>query len=369
MAIGKYGGECVSAHRAFIFDRGGKRRRGVLDDINLVDYTRDRDSMSEGNVTLQGSSCSRQADFLSTIEPRRDELVIFRGDERVWEGPVNRVAWHADKVVIAAHDCFDYILNTPMSQTYSSAYPNVEAVTARIQRILEHEMQVWETLDPPVNLLDHMQIHHFPNEAETTAVTRPFEMTVGEHIQSLARYSGIDFTMVGRSLHVWDVSRSLGRLRTLTEKDFLSEVVITAYGSDLAAAVYVVAQDGRYGSATEASPYYGPWTKILTAYSEEGAEAPTQGELDSQAQRNLNGRLPVPVEVRIPDNSSVRLSETLSINDLIPGVQVPLLATLNARQLSQMQKIDRVRVVENPEKETVSITLTPATKPDSDEEA
>lgn len=368
MAVGMYGEPCIEAHTAFIFDRGGKRRRGVLNDIFEVGWSRDRDSMSEASVVLQGAACSAQAEFLSTIEPRRDELVIFRGSERVWEGPVNRVAWHSDHVEIFAHDCFDYILNTPLSQEYSSAFPAVETVTGRIQRILEHEMAVWEALDPPVNLLGHLNIHHFPNEAETTAVTKPFEMTVGEHIQSLAHYSGIDFAFVGRALHVWDVSRSLGRLRTLTENDFLSEVVITAYGSDMAAAVYVVAQDGRYGSAAETSPYYGPWTKILTAHNEEGTEAPTQAELDSQASRSLNGRIPVPVEVRIPDNSSVRLSDTLSINDLIPGVQVPLLATLNARQLSQLQKIDRVKVTETPNGENVQITLTPATKPDSDEE-
>lgn len=368
MGIGMYGEACIDAHTAYIFDRGGKRRRGTLNDITQISWERDRDSMSEATVTLQGAACSAQAALLASIEPRRDELVIYRGSDRVWEGPINRVAWHSDHVEIAAHDCFDYILNTPLSQTYSSAYPNTEYVTSRVDRILNAELPVWEALDPPVNLLDHVVIHHFPNEARTTAVTNAFEMTVGEHIQALARYSGIDFTMVGRALHVWDVSRPLGRLRTLTENDFLSEVVITAYGSDMAAAVYVVAQDGRYGKAIESSSYYGPWTKILTAYSEEGAEAPTQAELDSQASRNLNGRLPVPVEVRIPDNSSVRLSDTLSINDLIPGVQVPLLATLNARQLSQLQKIDVVKVTEDPDGENIAVTLSPATKPDSDEE-
>jgi len=254
MVVGIYGGPCVTSHHAYIFDRGGQRRRGVLNDINQISWGRDRDSMSEANVTLQGSACSAQADFLASIEPRRDELVIYRGSERVWEGPINRVAWHSDHVEIAAHDCFDYLLNTPLSQVYSSAYPNTENVTTRIGRILDAELPAWEALDPPVNLITHLQIHHFPNEAKTTAVTEAYEMTVGEHIQDLARYSGIDFAFIGRALHVWDVSRSLGQLRTMTENDFLSEVVITAYGSDLTAAVYVVAQDGRYGKATEPSP-------------------------------------------------------------------------------------------------------------------
>jgi hypothetical protein len=77
--------------------------------------------------------------------------------------------------------------------------------------------------------------------------------------------------------------------------------------------------------------------------------------------------MPVPVEVRIPDNSGIRLDETLTINQLIPGTQVPLLATLNARQLSQLQRIDHMQVTENPAGEKVQVTLTPATKPDEDE--
>jgi hypothetical protein len=83
----------------------------------------------------------------------------------------------------------------------------------------------------------------------------------------------------------------------------------------------------------------------------------------------VSGRNPVPVEVRIPDNSTIRLDDTLTIDDLIPGVQMPLLATLNARQVSQDQKLDLVTVRETgAEGETIQVVLTPATKPDSDDE-
>ena len=64
----------------------------------------------------------------------------------------------------------------------------------------------------------------------------------------------------------------------------------------------------------------------------------------------------------------MRLGNTLSVNDLVPGSQVPLRATLNARAYEQLQKIDHVRVTETAEGENVQLTLTPATRPDSDEE-
>lgn len=379
MAVGKWGGECVSGHTVYIYDRGGTRRIAQLLDLSQVRWTRDRDGVSEAEVQVDGSACSAQREILANIEPKRSELVIYRGDDRVWEGPVWRVGWHADHVEIAAHDVMAYVFGTALTKEWDNRHRDdttdpdnpvpisrpTEATT-RIGNILQYEMQPWEALDPPVNVLPHLQIHHFANEARTTAYTMPFEMTAGEHIAHMAHYSGIDYTAVGRAIHVWDVSRSLGKTRQLTEADFLSEVVVTAYGADMAATVYVVARGGAYGEAHSLGQFYGPWVQILTAFQEEGTNDPTQEELDSQARRGLNGRYPVPVEVRVPDGSGIRLSDTLTIQDLVPGVQVPLLATLNARTLSQLQKIDHVKVEETAEGETVSVSLTPATKPDED---
>jgi hypothetical protein len=382
MPTGIYGGQCIEGHTAYIYDRGGRTRVGQLVDLSMVRWTRDRDGVSEADIRIEGSACSAQAALLAGIEPKRSELVIFRGLDRVWEGPVWRVGWHANFVEINAHDVMAYVMNTPLSQAYDNRfkadydtngdpiviYTQPTEVTTRVNTVLQHEMAVWEALSPPVNILPHLVIHHFPNEARTSAYTKPYEMTAGEHIQSLGRTAGIDWTVLGRAIHVWDVSRSLGKTRVLTEADFFNEIIVTAYGADMTAAVYVTAGNGTYGKAIASSPYYGPWTMILTAYNEEGTNEPTQAELDSQAKRNLNARMPVPVEVRVPDNSGVRLSDTLTIYDLVPGVQVPLRATLNARVMSQLQKIDFVQVQEGPDGETVQVTLTPATKPDDDDE-
>jgi hypothetical protein len=156
----------------------------------------------------------------------------------------------------------------------------------------------------------------------------------------------------------------------LTEANFFAAVIVAEYGSDHSQAEYVIGSDGIYGEALNVDyfDYYGPWTNITTAYNEEGTVAPSEPELHSQAQRNLAGRSPAPNEVRVPDNSGLILSDTLTINMLVPGVQVPLLARLNARQLSQMQKIDHVRVTETSDGEKIQITLTPTTKEDSDVE-
>lgn len=383
MVKGLYGGQCAELHHAYICDRGGTRRLAELRDLTQVQWTRVRDEVSECVISLQGAACSSQAELLASIEPKRHELVIFRGDDRVWEGPISRVGWHSDWVEIAAKDVMDYVFGRALSREWSNNYPNVTEVTSRLGTILQYEMSTdysfigtggvaqtipaWENLTPPANVLPHLTIHHSPNEARTSAKTTPFQMTVGEHVDNMARTAGVDYTVVGRAIHIWDVSSNLGETRTLTEADFFGEVIITAYGSDFASVAFAVASDGRAGGAGKESDYYGPWTKMFTVYDEDETNPPTIEDLVSQAGRNLNGRSPVPIEVRVADNSGIRLSPGLQITDLVPGVRIPLLATLNARRTSQFQKLHKLVVTESADGETIAVTLVPATKEDSDE--
>jgi hypothetical protein len=376
---------CVAGHTAYIYDRGGMTRLGPLKDMSVVRWVRDRDGVSQADVVIAGDACAHQAEFLASIEPKRHELVIFRGEDRVWEGPIWHVGWEPGAVRINAHDVLEYLFWTPLTKVWSNAYPDIIPVTTRMEEIITYEMgtnwsiprptptppipvTAWENVDPPANVLPHLTIHHFPNEAETSAVTAAWEMTVGEHLLYTARHSGIDFTAVGRGIHIWDTSRSIGQTRMLTDADFLAGARVTAYGADHTVYGIVTSDDGRAGFAWTDHTYYGPWTKMFTVYDQDASAAPTQAELDSQAWRNVSGRNPVPVEVRVPDNTGIRLDETLTIHDLVPGVRVPLLATLNARKISQDQKLDRVVVTETGAGENVQVTLTPATKPDEDEE-
>lgn len=357
---------CVALHSAVIYDRGGRRSMFPLLQPQVVRWSRIRDDVSEATVIIAGENCRTSAADLAKIEPHRHELVLFRDGERVWEGPINRATSKSSTFEIVAHDIVDYLLATPMTRDYDNRGSKATEVSSRIEDIIKKEVPVWEALDPPANILPYLSVHHFPYEARTAMHTIPFANTVGQHLDDLARERGIDYAAIGRALHIWDTSRSLTTLRTLTERDFYGDVIVTSYGSDHTEVAYVVGEDGRYGVAGNPSSYYGPWTKIFTVYNEEGTDGPTQTELDSQAARNIAGRSPVPVQVRVPDNSSIRLSYNLTINDLIPGAQMPLSATLNARKLTQMQKLDMVRVEETAAGETVQVTLSPANSPDPD---
>lgn len=384
----KNNGRC-SIHRAFIYDRGGTRRLGEMKNLSQVKWARDRDGISEASIDIQGViACMSNRRLFKRISAKRHELVIFRGDERVWEGPLFRVSDEGRQIKLFAKDVLAYVFATPLTRVWdnTSAGDGTMPVTTRLERIMTYELNrarrgraiggeivtvpAWEALNPPANVLPHVVVHHFPNEAKTAAKTKAFEMTVGEHLANYGRSGGLDFTAVGRSIHLWDTSRNIGQIRQLTEADFYGYTLVTDYGADHTQAAYVLGQDGVYGEAInpEHMDHYGPWTTVFNAYNEEGSAAPTTGELNSQAARNVSGRSPVPREVRVPDNSSIILSEKLRIQDLVPGTRVPLRATLNARELSQDQKLDHVVVTEDGKQETIQITLTPATRPDEDTE-
>lgn len=408
--------ECVAGHTAFIYDRGGRKKIDQVSGLTSVKWSRHRDNVSEASIQLDGDKCDENRDLLNYARTHRHELVIFRGAERCWEGPLHRIATGNGTAELVAKDVGAFLFAQPMTQAYeNSTLPDGTArsttVTGRIEGIIEYELAhgrsmffpdtmpdaladvaVWvdaggvatpvaggwnvfipafedDAIWPAANVLPFLDVRHFPNEARTAMDTLAYETTVGMHLQSLARQNGIDFTVLGRRIIIWDTSRNLGVLQTMTDSNFGDDVLTTEYGSDHAQAAYSVGQNGTYGAALSLKnlAFYGPWTNMYTIYNEDGTTAPTQSDLDSQARRNLSSRTPAPIEVRIPDNSTIFLSPDVSINDLIPGVQVPLRATLNYRALAQQQKIDSVTVTETGSGgENIQVTLTPATKPDSD---
>lgn len=107
---------CVVRHSVVVYDRGGSRRVTPLVDLTEVKYERRLSAVSKAHVLLLGHACDQQAQALRSIHARRHELVIFRGDERVWEGPITQVKWTGDGVRIDASDVTEYLFGTPLSR-------------------------------------------------------------------------------------------------------------------------------------------------------------------------------------------------------------------------------------------------------------
>ncbi len=357
--------DCVDSHRAFVHDRGGVQRIDEMVNLGRVIWGRVRDDTSEASVDISAVYCDPQASLLNQLEPGRHELVIYRGEERVWEGPISRLAYTSSGVSIFARDVTHYLAKLAMESAYTS-YPS-EFVIDRVMRILNTELTRKDLAEAAVglvsvNILPFITAHQLPTDAKTLAKTVAMQYTVFEHLDTLAADYGIDYTVVGRALHLWDTHQPLGQTQTVTEADFLGDMTVTVYGMELGTRAISTDGQGIYGDFGGADPYYGLWERLDTAYDEDTADGPppSQTELQSQAIRNLAGRNPTPLQVRIPDNSTLNPNGVLSMTDLVPGVWIPMRATLLTKNISQIQKLDTMTVTAEPGKETITVTLYPA---------
>jgi hypothetical protein len=255
-----------------------------------------------------------------------------------------------------------------MWNEYDNRYPNQQFVLDRLKRVFLAELSRKEALDPPVNVLSNVQYLYATGEAveaSTAAHTLPYEMTVFDHLDNYAARGGIDYVAVGRSILLFDVHQRIGQTATVTADDFIGDPIITQYGADLATRVVMTDGKGHWGSAGGVDPYYGEWEVLHQAYDENailaGNAPPTTAEMESQAERKYTqGKVP-PMVVRVPDNTRLNPNGVLTVEDLVPGVWIPLTATVPGRTLSQMQKLDSMRVEETAGKgEVISVTFSAA---------
>jgi len=382
MAEGKYGGECVEQHTAMIYDRGGKQKLHVLVDVASVRWGRVRDGKSAAEIVISGRACRAQTAVLNSIESSRHELVLFRGDERVWEGPIRVVKTYRNRAVITAVDIKEYLDFTSLTKDWpapSGGGPNLMA--DRLSEIILYELTTpytmetnqgtvtvprWETIADPINVLPFFDASRV-GTVLTRSESKAFEMTVGEHMDNLCD-GGLDYTVIGRKLIIWDSNLSIGQTRKVTDVDFYGDIEVGQYGVDHVSISHIsaeredeesgVSEQIGVGHAGAENAYYGVWETITSRQNESTTQA-GQTALNSQAQRGLTGRTPPPIEVRIPSGSGVKISHDLTFDQLVPGTILPISALLNIRVLHQTQRIDSVSVTESAGSETIQLSMSP----------
>jgi hypothetical protein len=361
------GGLGCTIHTAFIYDRGGARRLFQIDLPSSIKWGRLRDDISGATVIIRDPSKGCQ-ESMTKVHPNRHELVIYRGTERVWEGPISRMGWHRDFIEVEARDVMYYAYRTVMRAGYDNSSTNVDTTINRSIDVLG-ELSRKEALSPPINVLPYITAYTTPNDAQTTRKTVPFQSTVFQDIDSMAHRVGMDYVVIGRSILLFDTHTVWAKTPQVTEADFLGDIIVTYYGLEHATHATVTSGEGLYGTTGANDPFYGEWEILDQAYDESGTVAPTEAALLSQAVRNLDGRNPVPLHVRIPDNSQLNPNGVLQMKHLVPGIRIPLRATLLSLEVSQMQKLDRVTVTEDGERgEAITVIMSPASQNDEEPE-
>lgn len=369
-------------HRVFVYRRGGKRPVGELTGVTTLEWNRTRDDISVAKATIKDWSidCGK---LLSRLEPWAYELVIIRDNgfskDRVWEGPITLVTYENDAVVVQAKDVFAYAYRRIIKQAVNDSGKSSTAGRTVVERAAAILQNIFAPDDP--NLLAYMNVIVGTNDAKQYRNLPPYSRTGYEEIDDMAANAGLDYTAVGRAMLVWGTKHRIGTLPEFTDKDLGASPIVSVYGMSMAN-VYAVSdgngvwgeadrldeegKDEKYGLVEMLSSTWASETEEEAGtYTEAGLNTVRESFAES-AERSIASRYPPPVVVRVPDNTRVNPDTVISIQHLVPGVVIPLRSTGTLRTVVANQKLDAVKVVETSGEETITITLSPFSREDTD---
>jgi hypothetical protein len=363
-------------HRVEVYRRGGKIRVGEITGLSHVDWSRVRDDISTAKVVVSDWDVDC-GDLLTKLQTWAYELVIFRDNgysvDRVWEGPITLLTYERDTVTIQAKDVMVYAYRRIIKQAMSDTKLG-DTVVGRATRVLQNCMAA----DDP-NILPYLTPLRRDDDAREFRSTPAFSRTAYEEVDDMAANAGLDYTAVGRAILLWGTKHRIGTLPEFRDADLGSTPIVSEYGMSMANFYSVSDGNGIHGESDRLDvsgndPIYGlvellssTWASDSTqdsgTYTQAGLETLRQSFADF-AERSIADRYPPPVVVRIPDNTTLNPSALISIQQLVPGVAVPLRSTGTLRSVVATQKLDSVKVVEENGKETISVTMSPFSRDD-----
>lgn len=377
-------------YRVFAYEQGGQKLLGEITPAVKLNFNRVRDDISGCTVFTNGYS-SDCGSLYASLRSWMHELVVLRDGVRVWEGPITRIAYTTDSVEIEAKDVMAYVYRRIMRVGYNDAYRLVQAGTAGqpdeylglLSVVTRAAMLVTQALAPfDPNVLPYLTALEHPDDAKESRIVADWSRTCWEEVDDLAATAGLDYTTVGRRILLWDTHRPIGRLPEMRDGDFSDSPIVTEYGMQLATFFAVTNGSGVVGWHSEQKGMipYGPIEQLASSYSDsEGAggevltpaaKLAAEQALIEQAQRNISGRWPAPLIVRVPDNTTLSPKANIGFQQLIPGVWLPLRSVNTPRQVSQWQKLDSMSVEVDENGEKVHVVFSPAPNggndPDSD---
>lgn len=365
------------SYRVFVYDQGGQVLRGEIEPITTLMFKRLRDDISNCLVTTNGfgEDCGQ---LLKEVRSWMHELVVYRDDVRVWEGPITRITYTQDSVQFEAKDVMAYVYRRIMRQGYNDSYREVDGEELGIESVIYRAQQIIVNALAPSdpNVLPYLTAITSDDDPHESRVVPDYSTTAWEQVDDLAATAGIDYTVVGRRILIWDTHLAIGRLPEMRDGDFSDPPVVTEYGMQLSNYSAVTNNTGVWGAARphdedDNYEFYGPIEMLASAYGESStaggevvltrrAREKLEGAFREQAARNISGRWPTPLVVRVPDNSTLNPEVGIGFDQLVPGVWIPLRSSGTLRDVAQWQKLDSVTVNFVRAVEQIQVVMSPA---------
>lgn len=331
------------SHRAAVVDRETGQAVVHLDDITHVEWSRDLGRYSSAQVTVgrKGNCCSR----LHMVRSWRHELVIWRDNDEVWRGPVVRPQFARGSTTIPARDAWAWLDKRIIRRDTNLDGDLTDIAMALIRQGLEHpdggadETRILDYVD--ARPAGHTGAHEY----------KAGQRSVGVELRNLAT-GALNMTFLGRRLVLFG-TEPLSRTAMIQDKHILDEITVLEDGLATATRVTVVG-NGVVGSCGSTDPYYGLLEEIVND--------PTISTSDAARQLACTiastNRHP-PVIVSVPDGAQLSPNAPVTIDQLVPGVAMPVWSQDTCRPLNQDLVLSRLQVRWEESGEQVLVTLEP----------
>jgi len=351
-------------HRAFIYERGGQNLITEIEPLSAVRWQRIRDDVSVAEIKVPTHYC---CEILGDVRTVKHELHLVRNDLPVWEGPITRIEYEFDQASIFAADVLWQSTRTVINEGYSQASPNIGNVINRMDWLLRDKCYALH--GDPWNVLPHLHPHNHPGDPTTTRVVNAWQFYVWEDFDKYAEDYGADYCTVGRDIHYFDLNLAWKIIPPLDENYISQFPRVVEYGNQAATRGVVSNSHGYAGIFENPDPaLIAEWGHVDWLISNEGDgqpdNIPTPEEIASwtaTAERNIADRIPPPVAIVIPANTTLLPGSPWLMEDLVPGAWFQANVTRLCREVSEYQRIHEVVVTEEaPSGETVQFSAVSA---------
>lgn len=340
---------CPESYQVIVTDRRGQVPVGELEDITQITWARELNVTSQANISVPGIECCGLLDD-GVLGVVGRHLMIVRDGITVWgPGPIMSIDYAAGEII--ARDVSE-ILQERIIHNALCFDPSCGGVATDATAIASAIVTDALLPDDP-NVLAFVQV--IPGAQVVERSYTPNDAYSLDAIQALTQQALIKFTVLGRKILIGPQGTPFGTTQTLTDDAFTDLNNVVEDGFNLVTRA-VVQGNTVTGSAGGVDPFYG-LVEFLSAKDDSIVSA---AAATTAAQQIVNASNPAPVYLQVPDGSILSPDAPVDINDLVPGVNIPLLVTESCRQLSDTLPLARLQVTFSAlNGEQVRITVAP----------
>lgn len=327
---------CGAVYRAVIADRCGGKTLCTLDSATSVKWGRVRSGLSQATVTLAGGEC---CDCLDKVWSWGHSLTIFRDGDKVWgPGPVTNVSLSADASTVTGSDVSAWLAHRSLSRAMSFGSTS-------------------DVVDVAKALLDNGFGQDNPCSIKVVAVaesgvrgSRSYLAKSGQVLDRLGELAtaGVDWTVNGDVVFLFGEGKLPTLGTVLREGHVTSGVTVTQDGDNFATAAAVSLGAGIIGTAGGTVPFFGLLETVKDSSTVVGEFSAAQ-----TAAALITERPPVTVDAR---DAQLSPDAPVGINDLIPGVGIPIGVSAGCREVAATLRLSSLSVTWDAKGEAVTFT-------------